>query len=482
MGENMKVCLINSQTVNRTNDKIYPNLGLGYISSYLESKQISSTIIDFNLIDMKNQDIYEYIINNYTAVGISTYYFNYKNVLKIINNLRARSKKLFIYLGGYLPTLSYESLQNMLDQVNCFVIGEGEITTYEMLMAVQNNNPLSQVKGLVYKDINGNVVKTQKRGLIHNLDELPFPKRDIYNNTSTEAFILASRGCLNSCSFCAISSYTESCTGNKMRFRSAANVMKEIEELSEMGYQTFPLLDDNFLFSSKLSRDFIDLLENRKEQFRFNCSVCADQIIKYSDQVQRFMQYGLSSVFCGFESFLDKHLDFYNKKISAEQNMAAYRILGEMGIEYDFGHLIFNPITTIDDTEQICDILDSLKFYPNCIFFHSPIFHNSSFISTEGTSLFEYIKHNNLSSSNKLGYRFVDKMVEQRYPVYQEWTEKVKILYQHVNEIEDNDTKNELRYQISRMDIHANRDITLRGQVSSHHQNQFNQFAQKIHI
>ena len=115
----MKVCLINSQTINRIDDKIYPNLGLGYISSYLESKQISNTIIDFNVIDMKNQDVYEYIIeNNYTAVGISTYYFNYKNALKIINRLRTRSKELFIFLGGYLPTLSHESLQNLLDNLN----------------------------------------------------------------------------------------------------------------------------------------------------------------------------------------------------------------------------------------------------------------------------------------------------------------------------------------------------------------------------
>ena len=474
---------MNSQTINRIDDKIYPNLGLGYISSYLESKQISNTIIDFNVIDMKYRDVYEYVIeNNYTAVGISTYYFNYKNALKIINRLRTRSKELFIFLGGYLPTLSHESMQNLLDQVNCFVIGEGEITTYEMLLAVQNNNPLSQVKGLVYKDINGNIVKTQKRELIHNLDTLPFPNRDIYNNISTETCIIASRGCFHSCSFCAISSYTDSCIGKKMRFRSAANVMKEIEELSEKGYQTFQLIDDNFIFSSKLFREFIDLLKNREERFCFYSSVSADQVIKYPDQVQKFMQYGLSSVFCGFESFLDKHLEFYNKKISAEQNIEAYYILGEMGIEYQFGHLIFNPITTINDIEQICDVLDSLKFYSNCEFFRSPMFLNSSVISTEGTPLFDYIRHNNLSSTNKLGYRFIDKMVEQRYPLYQEWTEKVKILYHHVNEIENNDTKNELLYQISRMDIHANHDITLRGQVSSHHQNQLKQFAQKIKI
>ena len=64
-----------------------------------------------------------------------------------------------------------ETIRN--SNVDFIVMGEGEITTAELVNALENGKRLNKVTGIWYKE-NNIIIKNEPRPLIKDLDELPF--------------------------------------------------------------------------------------------------------------------------------------------------------------------------------------------------------------------------------------------------------------------------------------------------------------------
>ncbi len=101
------------------------------------------------------------------------------------------------------------------------VIGEGEISLTEICEALINNVELSNIKGIVYRDNENNIVLTDKRDTVNNLDELPPPAWHMLP-PAPEYFIQTGRGCPFQCNFCFNSN------GNFIRMRSVDSVIAEM--------------------------------------------------------------------------------------------------------------------------------------------------------------------------------------------------------------------------------------------------------------
>ncbi len=67
-----------------------------------------------------------------------------------------------------------------LDSLDVGVMGEGEYTLLDLVKKINNNENLSMVNGIMHRQ-GGKVVKNQQRRFIDNLDELPFPERNLLN-------------------------------------------------------------------------------------------------------------------------------------------------------------------------------------------------------------------------------------------------------------------------------------------------------------
>ena len=96
---------------------------------------------------------------------------------------------------------------------------------------MESGGNLDDVYGIVYVK-NGKTIFTRPRPKIKNLDDVPFPARNLLPMSKYYSFIsryknyailMSSRGCTFSCSFC------EQRTGD-IRYRSPKNVVDEIEE------------------------------------------------------------------------------------------------------------------------------------------------------------------------------------------------------------------------------------------------------------
>ena len=89
------------------------------------------------------------------------------------------------------------------------------------------------------------------RPLVRDLDSLPLPARDttpLALRIDHEIPILASRGCVGRCRYCAIASFYRQCRGAPWRRRDPAQVAEELRVLCDQyrAYK-FSFVDDDFL-------------------------------------------------------------------------------------------------------------------------------------------------------------------------------------------------------------------------------------------
>lgn len=437
----MKICLINPSVIDEkknasplsTRNKYFINpynlahLGLGYIASVLEKNGYPCDVFE---LPVEQCTIYEFInriiSSKYDFVAISTYYYNVRNAMRIAAKIKKNNNKTFISLGGFLPTLSFESLLLSGIPADCCCIGEGEYTTLELVKAIEKGVNWKNINGLAYIE-NGTVVRTKPRKLIEDLDELPYPVRPFVRKRMIAA-IVTSRGCYGVCNYCGIREFMEQCEGKKYRRRRPECVVDEIEHLIRKYDVKYIVINDGlFHFSSKEGQRWFDTFERliieRNINVSFLCDFRANEIVAYPDIVKRYKQIGLYNVNVGVESFVQRHLDFYGKGTTVEQNVRAVKILEENEINYTIGVLIFNPITTLEEVIEYCRVTREMNFYQKEYSIIRPLSVGSRVIATTGTRLFDYVVDNGLYENNAFNYHFEDSRMELCYELIAKWSE-----------------------------------------------------------
>ena len=215
-------------------------LNLAYLAAYLrqERPDIALDVLDCEARELGYEQIREEVRNiQPDIVAITTPTPAFTQVLEVCKIVKQLSPRIKIVLGGPHPTaLPQETIAEF--DVDILVIGEGEITFAELVNALDKNLPLQEIKGIVYKDENGNIKQTEKRELIHDLDSLPFPARDLFDtdlyfapptkrmSDKKSGNMITSRGCCYQCTYCMASYLWQ----RLVRFRSIKNVVDEIEE------------------------------------------------------------------------------------------------------------------------------------------------------------------------------------------------------------------------------------------------------------
>lgn len=223
---------------------ITPPLGLGYISSYLESKGYATEIIDGLNLALSNEDIVERCAGA-DIIGISCMSAYFSEVTDLARKLKDKGFKVVIG-GPHASALPELTLQET--DADYVIAGEGEVSFAELLEKGETSDSLSGVIGRSDKNL-------KKSELIKDLDSLPFPdwqkmKPQKYRKAPHGGLIknfpvapvITSRGCPFTCTFCASPSLWE----RKIRFRSPENVVNELQYLiTDFGIREIHFEDDN---------------------------------------------------------------------------------------------------------------------------------------------------------------------------------------------------------------------------------------------
>ncbi len=349
----------------------YPNLafettnvplGLAWLSAVLKKKGFKTSAYDLQVegTDFKKmgkyiEDIQPEIIGVQFHGQVS---FNYSmNALKYI-------KKTFpgtpVIVGGQQATFRPGPIlkEGGADYV---VSGEGELILPELAGYILGHPGASKpdsLPSLMYRK-NGKIVATERGGRIDDLDSLPLPDRDVFQwRKYPQWVILTSRGCPYECAFCSSSSFW----GKTVRFRSAENVVAEMEQLvKKYGVTSFLILDDTFTLKKNRVSQIADLIVEKKLPVKWGCGTRMDQIDEST--LKDLKRAGCVEISFGLETANQATLDRIRKEIKVKQQKHAIKIAKAAGFQTRVSTMLGLPGETEKEIRNTLDFL--LEAQPN---------------------------------------------------------------------------------------------------------------------
>ncbi|MBX2817433.1 MAG: B12-binding domain-containing radical SAM protein [Saprospiraceae bacterium] len=245
--------------------------------------------------------------------------------------------------------------------------GEGEHTLKELVEAAGQGENYTDVKGLSYKDAEGEIHKNLKRPVLRDLDTLPMAAWDLIDVEEYRKIWMAkggnfslniatTRGCPFKCNWCAKPIY-----GNRYNSRSPEHVLEEIQYLVEhFGVDYFWMCDDIFGLKPGWVQRFRDLRNERGLKFRYKIQSRVDLMLQ-DDNLAALVDSGADTIWVGAESGSQKILDAMDKGTQVEQIYEATRLLKKHGIKVAFFLQFGYPGETIVDIRKtIGMVLDLL--------------------------------------------------------------------------------------------------------------------------
>ena len=295
-------------------------------------------------------------------LGFSVLLSAAKEAPKIAEQVKAENPNITIVFGNYHATFNAERILRKYPFVDIVARGEGEYTSLELAKCLEKDGNLDQVEGITYRK-RGRIVSTPDRPLIKNVDDLPFPDRDLtgaqYTSTifgvkvNTKKFttLVSSRGCPFRCSFCGIRKFAR----GMWRPRSVENVIEELELLQSEGYEQFLFADDNFTLNAKRVSKLCRRIKEEGMDIEWFCDSRVDHV-SY-DMFREMVKAGCRCLFFGIESANRRILDYYKKGITPEQSESAVRKARKAGMDIIVGSFI---VGAPDETKR--EIVNTLQF------------------------------------------------------------------------------------------------------------------------
>lgn len=299
-----------------------------------------------------------------------------------------------VFLYGFYPTFAYRELLPALPGVVGAILGEPEVTAAEAVSALLGAGRGAAVPGEALVGVAGTaalvgnrVVAAPARGLIEDLDALPFPARTPEMLSLREMNIAASRGCYGACTFCTINPFYGG--GSRWRPRSPENVVAEMASLLESHPQNrrFYFVDPNFFGPRGRGRGrVLKLARLIAERFdvRFGIEGRVNDIDE--EVVETLVHAGFDEILIGLESGSDATLARLNKHTSVDQNRRALRILRSYGIEPSVGFIMFEPDSSLADVRVNLAFLEEEKLLSRLSMTANVLYHQQ--IMLAGTPAF----------------------------------------------------------------------------------------------
>lgn len=309
----------------------FPPLGLGYLASYLKKRGISVDLVDCTFLSQK-EAVERVRRSRPKVIGIQSMFSMKSKALELARLLREDCNLLVA--GGPQPTLNPE---DFLCDFDIAVLGEGEETLLELVNEVRSGKEASKIRGIAYKESRRSRIKINpSRGFIQDLDSIPFPAREMFDNESyknyysrnywyTTTSVMTSRGCPFQCDFCSRPVF-----GNVFRTRSAANIVDEMETVLALGYDRIWFADDCFTLNRKRLVSICDEITRRHVRIGWECLSRVDTIDK--EVAQKMKQAGCVRMFFGIESGNDSILALMKKDATTGQAKEAVHIAKQTGI------------------------------------------------------------------------------------------------------------------------------------------------------
>ena len=320
---------------------------LGYASSVLKKAGYSIFLKDYQSEKLSLTDLlFDVEKQQPDVIFISTTNATIFSDLEICKQIKKKYKNIVIILKGAIFFDCSEKLLSKIDiiSVDYMIGGEAEFIIDKLInYHFCSPEKISEINNIIYKS-NNQFIKTMQGKFCEDLDLLPFPdrgemKNELYVMPDTNeklATISTSRGCPSSCIYCL----SPKISGKKVRFRSAENIIKEIEECYyKFGIKNFFFKSDTFTinneWTNELCRKIISSSLYRKIHWVANSRT---DTVNY-ELLQLMKKAGCNLIAFGIESGSDESLKKMGKNVTSEQNYQAVQLAKKAGLK-TFGFYI----------------------------------------------------------------------------------------------------------------------------------------------
>jgi anaerobic magnesium-protoporphyrin IX monomethyl ester cyclase len=347
-------------------------LNLCYLAAYARDRhpEAEISILDAEALALSPQQTIEKACElSADLIGITCATSAFGVVDELTQSLKKRLPSSIVVLGGPHPSALPE--QSLRESSADFVaIGEGEETFSELVETLKRGKTdFRAIRGLAFLEASGNYRKNEPRPLIPNLDELPFPARDLLNidlysppptkrvALGPNTLISTSRGCPHSCGFCG----AHLVWTRKVRMRSAVSVVDEIQECVEKYKVTsVNFTDEFFTVNKKRVLAICNLLIERGLTVPWVCMARAERL---DDETFRVMkEAGCREISFGIESGNQDILNRICKRLDLDEAFRVVKNAQKAGItthaSYIVGYL-GETVDTIKDTIRFAKRLNT---------------------------------------------------------------------------------------------------------------------------
>lgn len=365
------------------------------------------------LIDALAQNItfpeVEQRIKNYEFLVLLTSVMTFNEDEVILKRLKDINKNLKTVIYGSLPTFMPDFCLES-DAVDFLIRREAEFALRDFLnYYVNGNKKWKMVKGIGYKE------KGLKRvndfyPFIDNLDELPFADWSLlkgdnkYFNPSIKRYPyvtdLTTRGCPGKCIFCMSPAFY----GNKVRGRSADNVLEGFRKHIREGFKEIYLRDEMFTAFRQRNREIYQTMIKEKMDLTWLCSAKVNTFDKKDLELMK--EAGCHTLKIGVETGSQLILDRIKKGITIEQIRQAFKLIKEVGIDTHAHLMVGHPGESEITIRQTIDFVKELD--PTTVTF-------GMMTPYPGTQLFDTVLRKYPELGNKYTLRLEDLHTKTYY-------------------------------------------------------------------
>lgn len=266
--------------------------------------------------------------------------------LDIAREFKERGKT--VILGGYMASLMPEEAKKYCDSV---VIGDAE-----------------NVWNSVLEDYESGELKPYYQDDLLELST-PLPRFDLILKKNIGDFlpVQAGRGCPNSCSFCSVACLYK----NRYIRREITEVMRDIRQIKDLGFNKFLLLDDNILSD----RDYmVNLCREIKKLDMKWLSQCSIDIGKDDELLRLVADSGCIALSFGIESITQESLEYMNKSWArVDQYSGLINNIQKHGIDISTEMVVGADGDTLESIAQTANFIKKNKIVVPRFYILTPI-------------------------------------------------------------------------------------------------------------
>lgn len=408
------------------------NLALGYLTSCLRQEGFSVSMIHAEHNKYSVNDIIKILKKNPPkCVGISCTSQRSYVVVKEYAKYIKSNFNIPIFIGGIFPTIAYDKILNDCHDIDVISLGEGEISTVKYLKHIIGKMELKDINGISFRDSENKIIANYPISVIENLDELPLPAKDFFEDMEKELKtgfyyinISAGRGCYGNCSFCS----TGKLTGTSYRrVRSVGNVLDEIEHFQKKyNVNYFKFVDELFIDKTNLTwiYDFCNQIKKRNLKIKFHAEARVDCILE--PVIANLKSVGLDELFIGLESGNQSVLNKYRKGHTLENAENAIKIIKKYDINLQLGYIMIDPSLTFEQLhENIMWILKVGNYSKHNLYNKLNLYY--------GTDLYYSMKKSQINDNSPFYERKISYFIDNRVEAFSKLIDYTKLRFTNYN-------------------------------------------------